>query len=398
MKKMKKNMYWMTSAFAVLFLGIFSLGLISMKNPEKNSGSKTTIPELKNPIPVETKSSSTANDKSVPVYTNWKNFTTKDGLPSDKVYCVKIDGDRVLVGTHDGMAIYEKGRWRTITKKDGLAHNGVVGIDVSEQTGDVWIATLGGLTRWSGGKFETFNQFNSGMPNNLVYNVICDGNDVWCATAGGAGQYNTFTGKWEIFTEKNAPMHEPWTYAMSAGNGKIYIAAWGGGIIEYTPKTKQFRDYHDPDGFMEIDLQPNDGPVHDITTATSWSEGTLWVSSYFGMCSYDGKYWKGYFDHDSGLASNFINYLKASKHVAFACTDKGLSSTNGTMWVTYKKNENDANGKAIITNGTEKKEIPLSPCIAHNFTIGVDEKDGVLWVATSKGVSRGEVQKQTVLK
>jgi hypothetical protein len=34
----------------------------------------------------------------MPVYGNWRNFTTKDGLPSDKVYAVKIDGDRVLVG------------------------------------------------------------------------------------------------------------------------------------------------------------------------------------------------------------------------------------------------------------------------------------------------------------
>ncbi len=59
---------------------------------------------------------------------------------------------------------------------------------------------------------------------------------------------------------------------------------------------------------MEIDLQPDDGLVHDITTATSWADGILWVSTYFGMSRYDGKYWKGYFNHDSGLASNFINF------------------------------------------------------------------------------------------
>lgn len=334
---------------------------------------------------------------AVPIYGNWKNFTTKDGLPSDKVYCVRIDGDRVFAGTHDGLAVYENGKWKTYTKEDGLAHNGVVSVDVSEMTGDVWIATLGGLTRWSGNKFETFNQFNSGMPNNLVYNVVCDGKDVWCATGGGAGHYNTFTKEWEIFTEKNAPMHEPWTYALSIGDGKVFIAAWGGGVIEYNLTTKQFRDYTDPDGFMEIDLKPDDGVVHDITTATSWSEGKLWVSSYFGLSRYDGKNWKGYFDHDSGLASNFINFTKASGQVAFACTDKGLSSTNGTEWVSYYKNENDENGKAVITNGNVKREIPLRPSIAHNFTIGVDEKDGVLWVATSKGVSRGEVIRETAM-
>jgi len=161
-------------------------------------------------------------------------------------------------------------------------------------------------------------------------------------------------------------------------------------VIEYNKETKQFRDYTDPDGFMEIDLQPDDGVVHDITTATAWANGILWVSTYFGMSRYDGKNWKGYFDHDSGLASNFINFLRAEGSVAYVCSDNGLSSTNGTSWVTYKKNENNNDGFAIITKGKEKKEIPLSPSIAHNFIIGVDADDDVIWVATSKGVSRGE--------
>lgn len=188
-------------------------------------------------------------------------------------------------------------------------------------------------------------------------------------------------------------MHEPWTYALSAGDGKVWIAAWGGGVIEYNTQTKHFRDYVDPDGFMEIDLQPDDGVVHDITTATSYADSILWVSTYFGMSRYDGKNWKGYFDHDSGLASNFINFLRAEGNVVFVCCDNGLSSTDGTTWVTYKKDDNSENGKAIITNGTEKKEIPLSPSISHNFIIGVDARDDELWVATSKGVCRGELMK-----
>lgn len=329
----------------------------------------------------------------MPVYGNWKTFTTRDGLPSDKTYTVRIDGDRVLVGTHDGLAVYENGEWTTYTTEDGLGHNGVVSVDVSELTGDVWIGTLGGLTRWSAGKFETFTQFNSGMPNDLVYNVVCDDKDVWMATAGGAGHYDTFTKEWEIFTEMNAPMHEPWTYALSAGDGKIFIAAWGGGVIEYNKETKHFRDYTDPDGFMEIDLQPDDGVVHDITTATSWANGILWVSTYFGMSSYDGKDWKGYFDHDSGLASNFINFIRAKGRVAFVCSDNGLSTTDGTTWVTYKKNDGSNNGKAIITNGKDKTEVPLTPSISHNFIIGVDANEKEVWVATSDGVCRGEVMK-----
>ena len=338
----------------------------------------------------------------MPVYGHWRNFTVKDGLPSDHVYCVRIDGDRVLAGTHDGLAVYENGKWKSYTTKEGLPHNGVVSIDVSELTGDVWIGTFGGLSRWSGGKFENFTQLNSGMPNDLVYCVICDGKDVWVATGGGAGHYDTSTRQWEIFTEKNAPMHEPWTYGVSAGDGKIFIAAWGGGVIEYTKKTKQFKDYTDPDGEMEIDLLPDDGVVHDITTGTTWGAGYLWVSTYFGLSSYDGTHWKGYFKEHCGLASNFINFVRAEGPVVFICSDNGLSSTNGKSWVTYKKNDNDSNGKAIISNfsrdddkTTDKttKEISMSPSIAHNFIIGVDADKDVLWVATEKGVSRGELLK-----
>jgi ligand-binding sensor domain-containing protein len=397
MKKMIKNCSVKYAIMAIVFLGFISMGLVLIKKPGKalnnQQADKSTGINTKEGFGFKALSSAgiIKGTKAMPVYGHWRNFTTKDGLPSDKAYTIRIDGDRVLVGTHDGLAVYENGKWRTFTTKDGLAHNGVVSIDVSELTGDAWIGTLGGLNRWTAGKFETFNQFNSGMPNDLVYCVYCDGKDVWVATGGGAGHYDTYTKEWEIFTEKNAPMHEPWTYGVSAGDGKVFIAAWGGGVIEYNNKTKHFRDYVDPDGFMEIDLQPDDGVIHDITTATSYADSILWVSTYFGMSRYDGKNWKGYFKEDSGLASNFINFLRAVGPVVFICSDNGLSSFNGKTWVTYKKNDNNEDGKAIITNGKSVKEVPLSPSIAHNFIIGVDVRDDVLWVATSKGVSRGEL-------
>ncbi len=47
-------------------------------------------------------------------------------------------------------ALYENGTFKTFTKEDGLAHNGVFSVDVSELTGDVWIGTLGGMNRYSG--------------------------------------------------------------------------------------------------------------------------------------------------------------------------------------------------------------------------------------------------------
>jgi ligand-binding sensor domain-containing protein len=106
-----------------------------------------------------------------PLYTQWKNFTTEDGLPDDKVFSVVVDGPRVWVGTDNGLGLYEDGRWRTFRPPDGLAHRAVMSIVLHPGTGDLWIGTLGGLNRYSAGRFDTFTQLNSGLVNDVVYAV-----------------------------------------------------------------------------------------------------------------------------------------------------------------------------------------------------------------------------------
>lgn len=401
MKNFKKNVQQEIKAI-VLILFIISLSGFSPVNKGINicesediedktkSGNEATVATGNNMNEII----QAAGD--MPVYGNWKTFTKKDGLPSDKVYCVRVDGERVLAGTSGGLAVYENGEWETYTKEDGLGHNAVVAIDVSELTGTAWLGTLGGLTSWSAGRFRTYTQLNSGLANDVIYSVICDGKDVWTATGGGAGHLDTYTDDWDIYMERNAPMHEPWTYGVCAGDENIYIAAWGGGVIEYNTKTKQFRDYTDPDKQMELDVFPDDGVVHDITTGVSHDNGILWVATYFGVSTYDGKRWNSYFDHDSGLLSNFTNFCRATGSVAYFCTDEGLSTFNGKSWVSYQKNENNTMGKTIVTtgkkltDGAEKNEFSVPSSISNNFVIGVDVQDDVIWVATSKGLSRGE--------
>jgi hypothetical protein len=100
------------------------------------------------------------------VYTKWKNFTVADGLPNDHIFSVKADGDRVWIGTEDGLAMYDKktGKMKSWTEKDGLPWRAITGIDVDKKTGDVWLALFGGgLARFSGGRFDHFTQMNSGV-------------------------------------------------------------------------------------------------------------------------------------------------------------------------------------------------------------------------------------------
>lgn len=328
---------------------------------------------------------------SMPLYGEWKTFTKEDGLPSNKINTVKIDNGRILAGTDRGMAVFENDEWTVYTPEDGLAHRNVLSIDVDEMSGDVWIGTMNGLSRWSAGEFKRFDQFNSGLANDVVYEVVCDGQYVWIATAAGANRYDTYTNQWIIFNEETSPMHEPWTYGITKGENKAYIAAWGGGVVEYNNDTGDFRVYRDPDGQFQLTMYPDDGLIHDITTGTAFDDGILWVSTYFGMSRYDGQRWWGYLEHDSPLTSNFINAVKARNSVAYFATDDGLNTFNGTTWVVYNPIDGSENGETTITRGTAIQKINTSSSVAHGFIWNMDANDDELWVATSNGLSTAKI-------
>ena len=341
-----------------------------------------------------------APDPGLPyVYTRWEQITTKDGLPNDHIFAVKADPmrDCVWVGTEDGLARFDK-KTRKITawkEKDGLPWKVVTAIEVDPRTQDVWLGLFGGgLARFSGGRFDHFHQLNSGLVNDVVYAIAVENDHVWCATTAGASRYDVKTDKWDVFTEKNAPMEEIWNYNVSARDGKVHLAVWGSGVLEFDVKTENWKVYLDPDGEMEIDLYRDDGNVHVIVTGASYVEKTLWISSYFGCARYDGRHWRGYFDHDCGLPSNFNNNLKArSAYEAWYCTDKGLGAcmdSETDTWVAYTSDGNKRTGKAVIKRGRELvKTVETGYNVPHNFQICLDFDGNDVWAGTSKGLGRG---------
>jgi len=328
------------------------------------------------------------------VYTRWKHFTVDDGLPNDHIFAVKADGRRVWIGTEDGLACLDKrtGKIRSWREKDGLPWRVVSALDVSKKTGELWIGMFGGgLARFSGGRFDHFNQFNSGLVNDVVYGVVVENDNVWAATTAGASRFNTVSKKWTIYTEKNAPMEEIWNYGVSYDNGKVHLAVWGSGVVEFDVATEKWRDYLDPDGEMEIDLYRDDGIVHMITTATSYVEGILWVATYFGMSRYDGRHWRGIYAHETGLPSDFGNAVKGrSANEAWFATDKGLgvlADFPTDTWVTYTMDPKAHAGKAVIQRGTKVlRTVDMPKGVPHNYVLWVDIDGNDAWVGTSKGL------------
>ncbi|MGB6854627.1 MAG: ABC transporter substrate-binding protein, partial [Thermoanaerobaculia bacterium] len=329
------------------------------------------------------------------VYTNWKHYTVADGLPNDHIFAVKVDGPFVWVGTEGGLARLDKrtGKITSWTEADGLPWRAVSAIDVDPKTGEVWLGMFGGgLARFSGGRFDHFHQLNSGLVNDVVYGVCVENDNVWAATTAGASRYNTISGEWTIYTERNAPMEEIWNYGCTVGDGKVYLGVWGSGVLEFDIATERWKDYLDPDGEMEIDLYRDDGIVHVITTGVSHVDSTLWVTTYFGASRYDGRHWRGYFKQDSGVPSDFHNAVKGrSADEAWFSTDKGLgvlTDFESDTWVTYTTDHQTGTGKAVIQRGTQILDtVTMPPNLPHNYVLWSELDGDDWWVGTSKGLA-----------
>ena len=325
----------------------------------------------------------------------FENFTTANGLPNNHVYSVLVDGDRIWAGTDDGLALYENHHWKTFTTKDGLAHRAVLSLALDKRTGDVWAGTMGGLSRISGGRIDSYTQLNSGLSNDVVYGVSIDGEDVWVATAAGGSRLNLRTGQWALYNERNTPMVEIWVYGVSATPTKVYYAVWGSGVLEYDQKTKVWDHYGDPDGENEIVLFKDQGLIHEITSSVSYVDNVLWVSTYFGDSRYDGRYWHNFLTKDSGLPSDFTNNVKGvDANRAWFCTDKGLAYYDGTNWAVYRPSLTTGKPEMMVRDAQgHVTEVPVTTAPAHNYVNNIDFQGEDIWVATSKGLSHGILQR-----
>jgi len=328
--------------------------------------------------------------QSPPHYDHWESFGAADGLAGDKALCILATEDAVWVGTDKGLSRYRAGAWTTFKREDGLPHDAVMALAEDPETGDLWIGTLGGLGRFSAGRFQSFTQFNSGLVNNVVYGVAAHRGEIWSATAAGTSRLQLAEDRWSIYDETNTSMHEIWCYSVAGHKDRVYVAVWGAGLLEYDMTGDRWKRYHDPDGELEIDLFRDDGLVHDVVSGVTVDDrDRVWVATYFGLSSYDGRKWRSYMDHDSPLLSNFINFVVAHGDYCWIATDKGINATDREHWWSYRIDGDT--GAGVATWSDENGETVYRPTtfFPHNYALGISFEGDDIWVATEMGIARG---------
>ena len=163
-------------------------------------------------------------------------FTTADGLADDFVRSLYVGrGGELWIGTRHGLSRYEDGKFTTWTALDGLGSDligamtqhpttpnaGVPGAPTQDRDGNLWIGTLGGLSRFRDGQFRNFTT-KDGLSSNVVTALYEDGDELWIGTNDG-GLNRWRAGK--IVTLASPQLPQRVIAILEDGSGYLWISS-----------------------------------------------------------------------------------------------------------------------------------------------------------------------------
>ncbi|HEX4119639.1 MAG TPA: two-component regulator propeller domain-containing protein [Verrucomicrobiae bacterium] len=194
-------------------------------------------------------------------------------------------------GTSGGLGQWNGTQWRLFTTSDGLSAN-IVHAIAEDRAGNLWIGTEGGgLDRFQDGHFTSFQRTN-GFPSDNVSAIYADTNDVlWIGTLGD-GLVRFSNGKWTHYTTRDGLIGNSIDYLIEDGKGFLWIGSNAGLMRAKLTELDDFvaaaghfvpcRGYNKGDGLPATECTFGSQPA-----ACQTSDGKLWFPTVAGVVSVD---------------------------------------------------------------------------------------------------------------
>ena len=123
--------------------------------------------------------------------------------------------------------------WQHI--KNGLSHNWAT-IIKEDQKGYLWVGTYGGLNRYDGTSFQTFEHVKGdprSLPGNEIRAILEDRTgEIWVGTNDGLAHFNRFDQKFDVWRQEennDTGLASPFvTSLLERNNGELWIGSTGG--------------------------------------------------------------------------------------------------------------------------------------------------------------------------
>jgi ligand-binding sensor domain-containing protein/signal transduction histidine kinase len=330
--------------------------------------------------------------------------SNEPAIPAKAIYALHVDRrGRLLIGTLDGMAVLENGRFKSYAEAAGLhlkgmilriledrsgriwvgTRKGLFEIDgtgsrafgaaeglgayliqalVEDRNGTVWVATgTGGLYRFNGKEFESV-QLGPGSTENSVSAMFADiDGALWLGTVSG--------GLYRRMGDRNEVIAPPGRLGSTVNeltrdrDGNLWISTLGGGLVRLR------------DGVFST-LDAGHFPSRDLSALYEDNEGSLWIGSIGGGVSRlrDGKF--APVGAPEGLQGNLaFTIIPRAGGGIWVGTDAGVSSYDGKAFshIAEPKGFENTRVRALL-----------------------EDRKGALWVGTTGGVYRRDGDRITV--
>jgi ligand-binding sensor domain-containing protein len=238
-----------------------------------------------------------ATNKGINIYNplnhKFEYITEKNGLKSNQIRVIFKDiNSNIWIGTNDkGLQKYDLEKKKFIAYyhqndlKNPLAGDMVWDIQ-QDENGNIWVATLNGLSKIYYNNDSIVNYHKSkeinSLSSNNVYGIHFDKDgEMWLATLQGLCKYRPKTDDFEnykhIIADSNSLSTNKLFSITSDTLGNLWIATWGGGLNRFNKSTKKVKYFTEENGL-------SNNVVYNIIYI---EDGKLWMSTNNGLCRFD---------------------------------------------------------------------------------------------------------------
>jgi signal transduction histidine kinase/ligand-binding sensor domain-containing protein len=290
----------------------------------------------------------------------FRNWTTRDGLPQNRVRAITGTRDGfVWLGTDDGAVRFDGASFKTTGLREGLLAPIVLALHESAD-GSLWIGTMGGgLSVRRNGRIEQTYTTADGLPSNWVSGISADASDrVIAWTRNGPARFEN--GGFQAIKETPETPLPPESIHRDT-DGVRWGLRKGQALCRW--ENDQWR------------LDPR-GPKR-ANSLTADPHGQLWACGDGQLWNRDGRQWHSY-----------------PLPEIFGGGDNSLAiAADGTVWIVFRQSGicGFRNGGFIVPKRTPEPVRDLAESITATA-------DGQIWITSANGLFRMAPQRMQVVE
>jgi len=313
---------------------------------------------------------------------SFQQITLKDGLSSEMVNAIAVQGDEVWFGTESGGAtLYDKSKkiykayttkgepmdkvddGKSINWKNLLAYNHVSVI--VPDTDRIWFGTYfygfggGGISYYQPRRNPPWKRFNTNDSRaKKVVSMAVDGDQVWVGSEKGLSLLDKKTEGWRIFYSTQDGLSGNFVNSLLVQSDFIWMGT-NGGVSRLDKIKKAWKTYSQKEGLNETEIK-----------SLASVKGKIWAGGVGGtLFEYNAvsDRWKKMEPTDS-LKSGGIQFIAPTKEKVFICRDNGVSIYD-------------------LPTGQWESLTASDGLLSNSVFCAAEDKNSV-WFGTDKGVSR----------